>query len=194
MSENELKAVLAILKHPEQRYNAHTLSKELGISAMGTLKILKRLEKEGIVRGENIANARFYRVRIKEVYAREYAKFALLREAANAPPQVKRWIQELKKVRYADAAILFGSVLRKKDPKDIDVLFVTDQKRFKKLQEEIKELNALTPKAIHPIFQSYKDLVNNIKKKDVVILDAIKGIVAFGADILLEAYYESHQE
>ena len=40
--DNSMRAVLAILKSPEALYNSNSLSKGLGLSAMGTLKILDR--------------------------------------------------------------------------------------------------------------------------------------------------------
>ena len=86
-------------------------------------------------------------------------------------------------------SILFGSVLRnEKEAKDIDVLLVTvtDKKKFSKLKKEIAEINLINTKQIHPIYQTEEDLKNNIKKGDKVVLNAIKGIVVFGEDMLLK--------
>jgi len=194
LSKNALKAVMIILKSPEKQYNAHTLAQVLSISAMGALKILKQLERVSVLKAEKIANARFYRVNLQHDYAQEYVTFALAREAATAAPQVKRWIKELQKIKHAELGILFGSVLRKKEPKDIDVLLVTDQKKFSKLKKEIEQLNAINVKPIHPVFQSYQDLVKNIKQQDPVVLNAIKGVIVFGAETWLRAYHESCKE
>ena len=90
--------------------------------------------------------------------------------------------------------VLFGSVLEKPNPNDIDVLLVTDQKRFPKLQREIKELNEINIKKIHPIYQTYNDIVKNIKKRDKPVLNAIKGIIVFGEERFLEVYNESRKE
>ena len=84
--------------------------------------------------------------------------------------------------------------MEKLNPNDIDVLLVTDQKRFSKLEEEIKELNKINIKRIHPLYQTYEDLIKNIKKRDKPILNAIKGIIMVGEEKFMEIYNESHQE
>ena len=193
VTENEMRAVLKILKSPEIMYNANSLANDLEISAMGELKILKRLEAEGILKSRQIGNANVYWAN-DSGYAEGYAKFLLSKEAESADSLAKRWISEIRKLKSAYIGILFGSVLIKKDPRDIDVLLVTDQKRFLKLKKEVAELNEINPKKIHAIYQTFQDFAENIKKKEPVILNAIKGIVIFGEGKFLEALYESRKE
>ena len=161
---------------------------------MGTLKILKRLEQEAIVKARAIGKATIYRINFENVYAHRYLALLLLREAQSAPPLVRRWVNELKKIKNASLIILFGSLLEKTNPNDIDILLVTEEKQFQKLQQEIKEINELNIKKIHPLYQTKKDLINNIKKKDQPVLSAIKGIVLKGEEEFLEVYNESRQE
>lgn len=194
ITKAEMQVVLTLVKSPEIIYNAHSLSKVVGITPMGALKILRRLEAENIVKARKIGHATTYRANRENLYARKYLSLVLLREAQHAGPQVKRWLQELKRIKNAEVAILFGSVLGKKNPRDIDVLLITDQKRFPKLQEEIKELNEINIKKIHPLYQTYDDIIKNIKKRDKPLLNAIKGIIVFGEEKFLEIYHESRQE
>jgi predicted nucleotidyltransferase len=112
-------------------------------------------------------------------------KFLLKREAEQSPAYVKMWINEIKKIKNADAAILFGSALRKKEAKDIDALIITDQKRFSKVREEIENINLINIKKLHPMYQSEEDFIENIKKEDKPLLNAIKGIIAFGEDKII---------
>ncbi|MBI2145715.1 hypothetical protein HYU22_00025 [Candidatus Woesearchaeota archaeon] len=190
----EMKAVLTLVKSPEAIYNANSLSKVVGITSMGTLKILKRLDLENILKSRKIGKAVTYKVNVEDSYARKYISLILVREAQYANPQVKRWVQELKKIKNTDVMILFGSVLEKSSPNDIDVLLITDKKRFPKLQQEIKELNEINIKKIHPMYQTYDDIIKNIKKRDKPLLNAIKGIVIMGEEKFLEIYNESRQE
>ena len=194
ITEAEMDVVLILVKSPEVIYNANSLSKVAGITPMGALKILKRLEQESIVKSKKIGKAITYKVNVEDSYARRYVSLILVREAQYANPQVRRWINETKKIKSADIIILFGSVLEKTNPNDIDVLLVTDQKRFPKLQREIKELNEINIKKIHPIYQTYNDIVKNIKKRDKPVLNAIKGIIVFGEERFLEVYNESRKE
>lgn len=190
---NEMRAVLTLLKSPEILYNANSLSNDLDISAMGELKILKRLEAEGILKSRAIGKASIYWIKDNR-YTRSYVKFLLSKEAESSNSLVKRWESEIRKLKSADIAVLFGSVLKKKEPRDIDVLLVTDQKRFEKLKKEVTELNEINPKKIHVIYQTFQDMVGNIKKEDPVILSAIKGIVVLGEEKFFEVCYESRKE
>ena len=194
ITKAEMNALLTIVKGPEVLYNANSLAKVIGITSMGTLKILKRLEQENIVKSKRIGKAVTYTVNVEDTYVRKYLSLILLRENKYTKPQVKRWISEVKKIKNADVILLFGSVLEKNNPSDIDVLLVTNQKRFPKLQEEIREINELNIKRIHPLYQTYDDIIKNIKKRDKPLLNAIKGILVTGEEKFLDIYNESRKE
>lgn len=191
ITKNEMKAVLKILKSPEVMYNANNLAKEIDITSMGTLKILKRLEKEGILISREIGKAKIYHINVENDYARRYVSVILTRERIQSSALIRRWVKEIRKIKRAEMIMLFGSVLTSKNPNDIDVLLVTDQRRFTKVQEEIKELNKLNVKKIHPVYQSRQDIVKNIKERDGALLNAIKGIIVRGEEMILEVYNES---
>ena len=194
ITQAEMKIALKIVKSPELDYNANNISKVAGITSMGALKILKRLENESILKSKKVGKTVIYRINTDSSYACQYIRLILSRESLHANSLVKRWIEELKKIKSADLIVLFGSVLDKLNPNDIDVLLITDQKRFSKLQKEIKELNEINVKKIHPMYQTYSDIVNNIKKRDKPILNAIKGIVLRGEEKFLDIYNESRKE
>lgn len=188
ITNNEMVFVLSIFKSPEIEYNSSSIAKHIGISRMGALKIAKRLEKENIISSKELGKAKFYSLKLNNDYVRQYVKFLLKREAEQVNPYIKAWIDDLKKIKSAEAAILFGSVLRKdKQANDIDVLFIIkDKKQFLKLKKEIEELNMIHTKKVHPMFQTSEDFKSNIKKADKPLLTAIKGKVVFGEDITME--------
>ena len=194
ITKAEMDIVLELVKSPEADYNANNIAKVVGITAMGALKILKRIETELILKSKKIGKAVIYRVNTENSYARRYVELILSRESFHATPQVKRWVEELKKIKNADIIVLFGSVLEKPNPNDIDVLLITDQKRFQKLQQEIKGLNEINIKKIHPMYQTNHDIIKNIKKRDKPLLSAIKGIVVLGEEKFLDIYNESRKE
>jgi DNA-binding Lrp family transcriptional regulator len=194
ITTKEMETVLRIVKSPEVMYNANSLANDLKMSAMGGLKIVKRLEKEGILVAKKIGQATVYRINTENEYARKFVALLLSREVLHEASLVRRWVNEIKKVKNSDIAMLFGSVLHKKDPNDIDVLFVTDKKRFSKLEEEIRELNQINIKQIHPMYQSEGDIITNIQKRDKPLLNAIKGIVVFGEEEFIQIYNESRKE
>ena len=90
ITKAEMDIILALVKSPEIVYNSHSLSKVVGITSMGTLKILKRLEQEAIVKARKVGKATIYRINFENVYAHRYLALLLLREAQSAPPLVRR--------------------------------------------------------------------------------------------------------
>ena len=187
ITEKEMQFVLTIARSLETEYSANSIAKRLKMSAMGALKIAKKLEKEEIIIGRNLGRGRFYNLNVKNDYAQQYVKFLLKREAEQSHPYVKSWITQLKKITQADLIIIFGSVLRKHEhAQDIDVLFVMNQKQFSGLKKEIEGINLVNLKKIHAIYQTKKDIEKNIKKNDSVVLNVVKGVVVRGEDLLLE--------
>ncbi len=188
MTKNEMEFVLAIFKNPDRQYNANSLSKILKISSMGALKIAKKLEKEGLISHKKLGKAKFYSINFVNDYSRDYIVFLLKMEAEHNVPYIKMWVNELKsKIKNADIIILFGSVLKKGNmANDIDVLLVTNEKDFPKLKKEVEKITLLNNKELHPVYQSIKDLENNIKRNDPVILNVIKGVVVLGAEKLIK--------
>ena len=194
ITKGEMDVILTLIKSPEIIYNANNLSKVIGITSMGTWKILKKLEQEELVKSKKIGKAIIYRINIEDSYTSKYVSLILARESQHTNPKIKRWITEIKKIKNGEVIILFGSILSKENPNDIDVLLITDQKRFAKLQQEIKEINEINIKKIHPMYQTYEDIIKNIKKKDKPILNAIKGIIIRGEEKFLNIYNESRKE
>lgn len=191
ITNNEMMFVLVIFKSPEKQYNANSIAEFLGISRMGALKIARRLEKERIISSKEMGNAKFYNLNLENDYVKEYVRFLLKREAEHAHPYVKVWIGDIRKIKSAAAALVFGSVLRKhKEARDIDAVIIIESKNFKKVQKEIEEINEMHTKRIHPIYMAEGDLAKNLKKGNAAMLEAIKGIVVFGEDIIIKEIIE----
>jgi len=189
ITSNEIKFILELFKNPETDYNANSIAKKIGLSAMGALKIAKKLQKENILISKRFGKAVFYKLNNNE-YTRNYIKFLLKKEAESADPYIKKWINEIKKIKNAESVILFGSVLNKhKEAKDIDILLITNKRKFLKLKKEINEINLLNIKKLHPVYQTKDDFKENLKK-DKIVLNAIKGIIIFGEDVIIRLLEE----
>jgi len=186
ITSSEVRLILTIFKSPEKEYNANSIAKTVGLSSMGALKILKQLEKENILTSKEMGKAVFYKINFKSSYVRDYVKFLLKRESQQSKPYIRRWVTEVKKIKNADLAILFGSVLKQGGiAKDIDILLITKQDKFLELKKEIAELNKINDKKIHPVYQTVTDFEENIKNQDKIIINAIKGIIVFGEEKII---------
>ncbi len=184
--DNEMLFILSILKNPKEEYNANSLAKLMKISAMGSLKIAKRLEKERILIPRKIGKASIYKINFND-YSNQYIKFLLKREIEKSSPYIKRWVRELEKLKNADGLILFDSILTKeKGAEDIDILVLVNQKKFEKVKKEIEEINSLNEKKVHPIYQTKQDLEKQIKENNKVILNALKGLYLAGGDAIIK--------
>jgi hypothetical protein len=187
ITANEIRLVLHILKNPSENHNANNISKQIGISSMGALKIAKILKKEGILVSRQIGKGIYYSINLQNPYCKRYLLFILKKESEDSAPYIKRWISDIIKIKNSDLTILYGSVLSKHDKaNDIDILFLVSQKNFEDLKKEIEQINKLNTKKIHPLFQSKQDIIENIKKQDKIILNAIKGVIITGEEIFLE--------
>src|SRR3989338_768176 len=185
--KNEMALILAIIKSPEIEYNANSLAKLLGLSAMGALKIARKLEADNILLSRKVGNAKIYSINNENEYANQYIKLLLKKEIEEASPYVKRWIREIQKIKRAQGSILYGSVLKKeKEAKDIDVLLIVNKNSFEAVKKQVEEINNLNEKKIHPLYQTKEDLKKHIKEKNKVILNALKGRMVSGEDTILQ--------
>jgi len=179
--KTEMQFLLLLLKSPGQDFNANSISKGLKISPMGALNIAGNLVKQGIISSKEMGRAKFFSICFNKDYANQYLKFLLMREAEQAPSYVRMWINEVRTLKNAELAIIFGSVLEKQEKaNDIDVLLVTRQNEFAGLKKEIERINAVNSKKLHPVYVDADIYSRSLKGG--AILDAIKGIVAFGED------------
>lgn len=193
MTANEMKSLMRILKEPAADYNARSLGMAEGITPMGALKILKKMGGKNLLVGKKYGKAIYYKPNLSEEYPEKFYEFLLRKEAEEASPRTRAWVREIRKLSgRAEAAIIFGSVLGKKEYNDVDVLFVLSQGQLKALKEEIAGIDSITDKKIHPIMQTKEDLVRNIRGGDKVVLSALKnGVVAFGYEKVIEAIRDS---
>jgi len=188
VTKKEMEAVLALFKDFSTDYNANSLSKVLNITSMGTLKILKRLEKQGILRSKQLGKAVFYTIDFKNSYAKTYLKFILQKEAEQSGPKIGRWIVELRKFQpVAEMGILFGSVLKKEEFNDVDLLLIIKKQQNRKVNSLLKDISGLSTKHIHTIKQTRADLKENLNAKDKVLLSIVRtGVILFGYDKIIE--------
>jgi len=188
LTVNEVHVALMIFKDFSVKYNANNLSKKLGLSAMGTLKILKKLQVQNLLKSEEIGKSRIYSINFENDYTKQYISFLLRKEAEESDPRIKRWIVELRKLDdVSGIGLLFGSVIRSDKYNDIDFLAVLKQAQINEFNEKLDELNKLNVKRIHSVKQSVQDIKDNLARKDKVLVDAVRlAIVVFGYEKYIE--------
>lgn len=181
LTRKEQEALLLVYKEVNNFYNANSLSKELGITQVGTMKILKRFEKSEILISKKIGKSIIYKANMEEEFVQKLIAFALINESG----KYKRWKDEFKSL-YKEGRILlfYGSASRNYlQAKDIDLFLVLDKKDISKVNKEIKKIQNILPKKLHVIKATKEDLLNNIKGNNKSMIEIIKtAIVLFGYD------------
>ena len=169
--------MLVLFKDFTTWYNATNISRVIKITPRGSLKVLKNLEKQEYVISKQFGKAIHYKINFNNL-TKKTLELLLLEEAEK---KHKRWVHEFKEFEKPKILILFGSVLKNKDYKDIDLLIVIENKNYSTIMNLIDKKNKILIKPVHPIIQTMEDLKDNILKKDEVILDALRtGIVLNG--------------
>ena len=186
LTPKENEALLMLFKDFTEDYNANSLSKNVGITPRGALKILKNLHKQQLLTCKQFGKAVFYKLNLDDYYAFRTLETLLIYEAREKAP---RWLAEFKELyKNIEIAIIFGSIVRNpKQANDIDLLLVFTQKNMKQVKDFIDEKNQVLVKPIHPIMQTPNDIKKNLMKKDPVVLNALRrGYVLYGYDKLIE--------
>jgi hypothetical protein len=185
LTKNEQEALLILYKGIANFYNANSMSKELKITQVGAMKLLKRLEKNGILLNKMIGKSIIYKPKIEEELVQKLIAFALINEAG----KYKRWKDEFKPLYKKDRILLFyGSASRDySNAKDIDIFIVTDKKEFNEVDREIQKIQEMLPKKIHLIKATKEELAKNIKEKNKPMTEIIKtSIILYGYDEYME--------
>ena len=105
-----------------------------------------------------------------------------------------RWIEEFRFLKEFDGfIILFGSILTKPgEARDIDLLIVQNKKELNQIKKYVSDKNKIMTKRVHALLQTKEDFLNDFKKRNKVILEAIKtGRVLFGQEKFINLLKEN---
>ncbi len=181
---NTKKVISYLLKNLEI-ININQISKKLKISVGSAFKILKELEKDNVVLTKNLGNAKYYKLNLQNNETIKLCELVLLEEKRKLKGYMKIYADELKNFKDAELIILFGSILKKKEFNDVDVLFVTA--KTKNVMEFCLEISKVRTKPISPLILKKQDLIQEIKNEKETILNIIKeGIVLKGEDKFID--------
>ncbi len=183
-SKNKKKIMLYLLRNLEL-ININQLSKKLDISVGSAFKILKELERGEVVLSIKLGNAIFYRLNLENDETIKLCELLLIEERRNLEGYPKIYSDEIKKFVNAGLIVLFGSILKSTDFKDVDVLFVTD--KVKEVNNFCSSIAKIKAKPIIPLILKKEDLIKEIKNKREAIINILKtGIVLKGESVFLD--------
>ena len=185
LTHNEKKILLLIFKDFKHYYNSNYISKIIGISRVGAMKIFKKLLKENIVYAEKIGKSINYKLNLNDDYVRKLMTFLLADEATNH----SRWKNEFKEIfKKERIVILFGSIIRNYEAaRDIDLMIILNKEEEKDVNKILKEKEKILPKKLHAIKLTFDEFLDGIRGKNKATTDIIKNsVILYGQDKYVE--------
>ncbi|MDI6737240.1 MAG: winged helix-turn-helix transcriptional regulator [Nanoarchaeota archaeon] len=167
-------------------HTATSLSRELRLSRQGIWKILRKLEKDGLIMFEQIGKGQTSVQRIRLNWDNELVEKSMALFLAQEALQHQRWrfnFAELKP--EVDFLILYGSILHSpKEARDIDIIgVVSKEKDLAGLSDKILKAQETQDKKIHSINLTQKELKQELKRPNKAYAEAIKkGVILFGQE------------
>lgn len=171
ITEKERKALLILSKDFTRYYNANSLSKVLGITSVGTQKILRRFSDNGVTISKQIGKSIVHKPKLEDDYTEKLVVFLLADEAKN----FKRWKEEFKCVAKEGIVLIYGSMIKNyRASKDIDIMIIAKQTKIRNIEKEIAEIQKFLPKKLHSIIITKEDFLKNINSNQKAIIDIIR--------------------
>src|SRR3989344_3522923 len=189
LTRKEQEAVILIYKDCTQYYSATKISKQLDLTQVGALKLLRRLEKSKMLIKRNIGKAVIYKINEGYELTKKALEFALVNQASD----YERWKEEFKSLNKDSRIIIFyGSASRNyAQANDIDVLVILQKEEVRELNKALEKIQLSLPKKLHSIKATKQDLIKNIAEKNTAMLEIIKtGIVLSGYSAYMEVLNE----
>ena len=188
---NLVKIVEFLFRNIPNKFNVNQIARNLKISVGSAYKILKSLEKKGVLLSQRVGNAIYYALILDSKEAEIITELVMMESRSEflaKNPHASIYAKDLKDAeKLSKAVILFGSILDTKEAKDVDVLFIIDKGRSKAIEDFCIKLFNLRPKMVNPLLMTMADFKGNIKKQDKVIVDILrKGVILFGEDAVIK--------
>jgi len=186
LTANEKKILKMLLTTFGENYSINQIAKKCSITPNGTLKILRKFEKEGILESKKIANISSYSINFKNEKTKSILELALISDLTGKLKFRHEDLKQLKEI--TKACIFFGSYINsKREPNDLDILFIIDKKSFNSYKEKSLQIYKTIPVKVHDVLQTEEDFSKNIKNKDKVVLETLKtGIILWGYKKIIE--------
>ena len=162
-----------------------SLAKEIGMSRVGTWKILKKLETKKLVILSKLGTGKTSTYNINLNWDNPLLEKTLSLTLSEDALKNQRWISNFKELEgKIDFLIIYGSIIHSpKEAKDIDIIGVTNKNKFIEIEESIKKIQKTQIKKIHALNFTQAEFKTELEKPNMVFIDAVKkGIILFGQE------------
>jgi predicted nucleotidyltransferase len=175
-----------ILKDINKTHTITSISKERGISRVGSWKLLQNLKKENLITLTPIGTEKTSVQRAALNWENPLLEKTLSLLLTEDSLKQNKWRYNFKELESSvDFLILFGSIINSpKQANDIDVLsIVSNEKDFIKLDKIISRIQLTQDRKIHALNLTEQELKKELKNNNKAYTEALKkGVVLFGQD------------
>ena len=160
LSDNEFSVLSFLVRNFTERLTIRNMAQRLDFSAAGVFNILKKLEKQNIVKGEKLGTGLFYSINFENKIAVHIAEIVLL---------------------YSDDKILMNTEQFRQAKAAI-----SDRKNLLLIVDNVTVLNLTIPN-VNIITKTEEEFTDLLRKKDSESLQILKkGAVLFGEEKIAE--------
>jgi len=191
MKRRDAAIVKHLIENKNQELNILMISKALKMDYKNVYVIVKRLEKEALLKLESFGQSRRVKLITKMhplIFEAEYIRKEELLKNKNLAVMLDHFKSHLKSKHYV--LLIFGSYAKKKQTKlsDIDLLFIVPEGEEELFEQKVNTAANLLPLPIHHFVFSETQFLNMAgAQKPNVGQEAIKNnIILYG----IETYYE----
>ncbi|MFH1591842.1 MAG: hypothetical protein ABIB47_00540 [Candidatus Woesearchaeota archaeon] len=186
---------LVLLKDFSTTHTITSLAKELNMSRVGMWKLLKKLERDELIKLEPIGKGKTSTYRISLNWDNLLVEKTLALSLTQEALKHKRWRFNFEKLeKEVEFLILFGSILHSpKRANDVDILVVIEKKNLVNIGDLIVKIQVSQEKDIHSINFTKPEFKKELKKGNKAYAGAIKkGVILFGQESFINFMKEVH--
>jgi len=176
----EIQIAKYFFKHYKDKYNARQLARLLNINHAHVNKLCKLLADKNLLVKEEIGNAVYFSYNYYNSLAIKFMEYILSIEEKDFPKWITVLLHSMNKFKpYIQLGLFFGSSIKTKDFRDIDILLmykINETKNVKKIKDEIRR-SELVEQPIRYVDISEKDILSN--KEDDIFYNILSNNLVF---------------
>ncbi len=163
-----------------------SLAKEIGLSRVGTWKLLKRMRAEKLIFLSKIGSGKTSVYSAGLNWSNPLVEKTLAVSLTEDALRNQRWMNNFAGLEgKVDFLILYGSIINSpSDANDIDILGIASGKnKFVKIEESVRNAQKTQVKKLHSINFMPAEFLQELRKPNMAFVDAVKkGVVLFGQE------------
>jgi DNA-binding Lrp family transcriptional regulator len=185
MKNNTIKIIMALLDDGGKKTSIRQLSNDLNMNYSNVHRIVKKLQKSGLVSLEKYGGAYECRLLKKVDPLIFHAEYLRCQDLLDQNKNLKVLNIKLNSLKFPFIALIFGSYAKGTNSKtsDIDLMIISETDRAKKFERIMN----LLPLDIHLVTFNFDEFLSMAKNKDFsVVSEALKrNVIIIG----IENYY-----